>query len=44
MTLKVGKKMNKDVLLIGFYNQRALGVRYLANALNLMGIMSYFIL
>lgn len=29
--------MGKDVLLIGFYNEKALGVRYLANALNAGG-------
>ena len=43
MTLKVGKKMNKDVLLIGFYNQRALGVRYLANALNSNGYNAHIL-
>ncbi|MCL6479811.1 MAG: B12-binding domain-containing radical SAM protein [Peptococcaceae bacterium] len=29
--------MNKSVLLIGFYNQKALGIRYLANALKKSG-------
>lgn len=33
--------MKKDVLLIGFYNEKALGVRYLANALNNNGYTAH---
>ena len=35
--------MNKNVLLIGFYNEKALGVRYLANALNTKGYNAHIL-
>ncbi len=35
--------MGKDVLLIGFYNEKALGVRYLANALNTGGYNAHIL-
>lgn len=35
--------MGKDVLLIGFYNEKALGVRYLANALNTKGYNAHIL-
>lgn len=37
-------KKNKKVLLIGFYNEKALGVRYLANALKKNGYRPYILL
>jgi anaerobic magnesium-protoporphyrin IX monomethyl ester cyclase len=37
------EKMNKNVLLIGFYNEKALGVRYLANALNTKGYNAHIL-
>lgn len=36
-------KKNKKVLLIGFYNEKALGVRYLANALSENGYKPYIL-
>lgn len=36
-------KKNKNVLLIGFYNEKALGVRYLANALKENGYRPYIL-